>query len=134
MFFAYSSIVQSGFLAIGVSTCQLSIFHAVFSYNFNYLLCNIIIFIILILFQTIKSNPLFVLSDLFCLRKNNMLMAITFTICIFSLAGVPPTFGFFTKLFFIQMLIQENFEITAIIILLLSTISLYYYINIIRNI
>jgi NADH-quinone oxidoreductase subunit N len=53
-------------------------------------------------------------------------------VTLFSMAGVPPLAGFFTKLFILSNLVNHSFYLTVLIILIFSVISNYYYLNFIK--
>jgi NADH-quinone oxidoreductase subunit N len=143
-FLAFSSMTQVGYSLVGMSYCVNIMYTAVFFSLFTYLFSNAIIFGIL-LSTTIDSkllkntrkipkNHFFSLSDLQLLRQYGFLPAIAFSIAILSLAGFPPTLGFFAKYYFFQTLIVLNDFYFCLVLLFLNCISLYYYINILKNI
>ena len=62
----------------------------------------------------------------------NPLLSICFTICLFSMAGIPPLLGFFSKQFVLYSAIQSGYYFMAIIGIIVSVISASYYLKIIR--
>jgi NADH-quinone oxidoreductase subunit N len=66
------------------------------------------------------------------LSKQHPLMAYGFAILLFSVAGIPPFAGFFGKLFLFQSVVEGGFIITAVIGVLASVVSAYYYIRLIK--
>jgi NADH-quinone oxidoreductase subunit N len=59
-------------------------------------------------------------------------MAITFTFVLFSIAGIPPMAGFFSKLFVILSIISQEYYITSFIIVIISSVACFYYIRLIK--
>lgn len=64
--------------------------------------------------------------------KFNTFLNTVFVICLFSMAGVPPFLGFFTKLFILLLLSSTNFFIFYIFFFILLFFGLYFYIQNIR--
>ena len=62
----------------------------------------------------------------------NPLLSISFTICLFSMAGIPPLIGFFSKQFVLYSAIQGGYYFMAILAILVSIISASYYLKIIK--
>lgn len=62
----------------------------------------------------------------------NPLLSISLSICLFSMAGIPPLIGFFSKQFVLLSAIQSGYYFMAIIAILVSVISASYYLKIIR--
>jgi len=64
--------------------------------------------------------------------KNNHFFTILLTIALFSMAGVPPFLGFFSKVFILIFLINSNFFIFYIFFFIILIFGLYFYIQNIR--
>jgi len=62
----------------------------------------------------------------------NPLLSLSLSICLFSMAGIPPLIGFFAKQFVLYSAIQNGYYFMAIIAILVSVISASYYLKIIR--
>src|SRR5436305_1383422 len=62
----------------------------------------------------------------------NPLLSISLSICLFSMAGIPPLIGFFSKQFVLYSAIQGGYYFISIIAILVSVISASYYLKIIR--
>ena len=62
----------------------------------------------------------------------NPLLAISFTICLFSMAGVPPLIGFFSKQMVLSSAIQNGYYFISIVAILVSVISASYYLKIVK--
>src|SRR6267154_881171 len=62
----------------------------------------------------------------------NVLLSISLSICLFSMAGVPPLIGFFSKQFVLYSAVQSGYYFMSIVAILVSVISASYYLKIIR--
>ena len=72
------------------------------------------------------------IDDLSGLSKNHPLLALSFLIILFSLAGIPPLAGFFAKFYIFMSVIESEMYTLAIIGLLATVISAFYYLRIIK--
>lgn len=129
-FLAYSSINHLGFILLGLTINDL--FSVIF-YLFIYVLISLNIFIIFCSF--IKNNnkvELNVIEQLLYIKKTNYILVLSLSICLFSLAGVPPLAGFFGKFFVFLNAISSNFIFLTLFGLIISLISCFYYLRIIK--
>jgi NADH-quinone oxidoreductase subunit N len=62
----------------------------------------------------------------------NYFFAMCFSLVLFSIAGIPPLLGFFSKFFVILSVIGHEYFATATAVILLSSIGCFYYIRIIK--
>ena len=74
------------------------------------------------------------ISDLSGISKKHPLLAISFLIILFSLAGVPPLGGFFAKFYVFVAVLEKEMYTLAIIGLLTTVMSAFYYLKIIKTI
>jgi len=72
------------------------------------------------------------LEDLSGLSKNHPVISLCLLILLFSLAGIPPTAGFFAKVYIFMTVIEESMYFLAIVGLLSTVISAFYYLKIIK--
>ena len=72
------------------------------------------------------------IDDLSGLSKNHPILAFSFLIIFFSLAGIPPLAGFFAKFYIFMSVIEAKMYVLAIIGLLTTVISAFYYLRIIK--
>tara|TARA_B100000700_G_C14750995_1_gene717539 strand:+ start:61 stop:456 length:396 start_codon:yes stop_codon:yes gene_type:complete len=72
------------------------------------------------------------ISDLSGLSKQKPLFAFSFLILFFSLAGIPPLGGFFAKFFIFMSVIEHELYALAVIGLLTTVISAFYYLKVIK--
>ena len=72
------------------------------------------------------------INDLSGLSKNHPLLSLSFLIILFSLAGIPPLAGFFAKFYIFMSVIEVKMYALAIIGLVTTVISAFYYLRIIK--
>ena len=72
------------------------------------------------------------INDLSGLSKNHPLLALCFLIILFSLAGIPPLAGFFAKFYIFMAVIEAKMYVLAIIGLVTTVVSAFYYLRIIK--
>jgi len=63
---------------------------------------------------------------------SNPLLSLSLTVCLFSMAGIPPLMGFFSKQFVLSSALDSGYYFISIIAILVSVISASYYLKIIR--
>ena len=130
---AYSSIGHVGYALAGVATGAITGYKSSIVYIAIYVIMNIGIFSCLYLLKKdgeYKEN----ISDLSGISKKSPLLAISFLIILFSLAGIPPLGGFFAKFYIFTAVIEQQMYTLAIIGLLTTVISAFYYLRIIKTI
>jgi len=79
-----------------------------------------------------KSKDLNYILELKNLFFSNPLLSLCLCICLFSMAGIPPLIGFFSKQFVLYAAIQNGFYLTAILAIIVSVISASYYLKIVK--
>ena len=85
------------------------------------------------LFMIRKSENYFEnIEDLTGLSKNHPILSISLLIVLFSLAGIPPLAGFFSKFYIFMAVIEQSMYFLAVIGLLSTVIAAYYYLRIIK--
>jgi len=132
-FLAYSSINQMGFLLMGLVGGVLQTIEASVLFLIIYVVTNLVLFIILLnTSDNVTNRPLLYLSDLNSFAKHNTLYAISFTIIIFSMAGIPPLAGFFGKYFLFLALFEQKYYSLVVVGMVTSVISTFYYLRIIK--
>ena len=130
---AYSSIGHIGYALAGVATATTSGYESAVVYISIYVVMNIGAFSCLYLMRKdgkYKEN----ISDLSGISKKHPVLAISFLIILFSLAGIPPLAGFFAKFYIFASVIEQKMYALAIIGLLTTVISAFYYLKIIKTI
>lgn len=131
-FLAFSSIAQVGFILIGISSSTqagtASLIYFVLIYIFSNLAAFGVVSVVSAL--TGKEN----ISDFKGFYKTNPMLSWVLTIALFSLAGVPPTAGFFGKLFLMMAGAAKGNYGIIIFAALNMVISFYYYLSVVKAI
>ncbi|MBK5285569.1 MAG: NADH-quinone oxidoreductase subunit N, partial [Bacteroidia bacterium] len=131
-FLAFSSIAQIGFILIGISGSSVMGTASSVYFILIYVFSNLGAFgvVSVISSMTGKEN----ISDYKGLYKTNPFLSWILTLSLFSLAGIPPTAGFFGKLFLLTSGASRGNYLLITIAALNMIISLYYYLKIVRAI
>jgi NADH-quinone oxidoreductase subunit N len=136
---AFSSISHVGFIILGFAGLGKNVVVSVIFYIFIYSLITIGSFGFLNLITSKnqidndeEDNKIFKISSLSGLSKTNPVMALCLSLLMFSSAGIPPLAGFFSKFYIISATISSGFLILAIIAIIFSVVSAFYYLRIIK--
>ncbi|CAI8418383.1 MAG: NADH-quinone oxidoreductase subunit N [Rhodospirillaceae bacterium] len=128
---AYSSIGHMGFALVGVAAGSEAGVAGCLVYLATYVIMNLGAFA-LILSMKRSGEPVEAISDLAGLSRERLPMALALLVISFSMAGIPPLAGFFGKFFVFTAAVEAGFWWLAVIGLLTSVISAFYYIRIIK--
>jgi NADH-quinone oxidoreductase subunit N len=130
-FLAFSSIAQVGFILIGISGSSQLGTASVIYFILIYIFSNLGAFgvIALVSAMTGKEN----MDDYKGFYKTNPMLSWVLTISLFSLAGIPPTAGFFGKLFLLTAGAAKGNYLLITIAALNMIVSLYYYLNVVKT-
>ncbi|HEU0110108.1 MAG TPA: NADH-quinone oxidoreductase subunit N, partial [Flavisolibacter sp.] len=131
-FLAFSSIAQVGFILVGISgSSQLGTASVVY-FVLIYVFSNLAAFGVVSLVSAVtgKEN----ISDYKGFYKTNPVLSWVLTIALFSLAGVPPTAGFFGKFFLLIAGAGKGNYLLISIAALNMVVSFYYYLRIVKAI
>ena len=128
---AYSSIGHMGYALAGLATGTNSGIQSAIIYLTIYLVMNLGAFGCIFM---MKRENIFYdnINDLSGLSKNHPLLALGFLIILFSLAGIPPLAGFFAKFYIFMAVIEAKMFTLAIIGLITTVVSAFYYLRIIK--
>ncbi len=129
-FLAFSSIAQVGFILVGISGNSSDGTASVVYFILVYIFSNLAAFGVAsaITNQTGKER----IDDYKGLYQTNPFLSWVLALALFSLAGIPPTAGFFGKLFLITAGAAKGNYLFIIIVSLNLVISLYYYLRVVR--
>lgn len=127
---AYSSIAHAGYALLGLVAGGADGIASVMLYMLIYTFMNMGIFGTIILMRKgdFRGDNI---EDYTGLSKSNKLAAFLMLIFLFSLAGIPPTAGFVGKFYIFMALIRSGFVGLAVIAVIMSAISAYFYIRIV---
>jgi NADH-quinone oxidoreductase subunit N len=131
-FLAFSSIAQVGFILVGISSNTVQGTSSVIYFILIYVFSNLAAFGVAaaIASQTGKER----IDDYKGLYQNNKLLSWVLALALFSLAGIPPTAGFFGKLFLLTAGAAKANYAFIIIAALNMIVSLYYYLRVVRSV
>jgi len=128
---AYSTISHVGFILMGILSGTSDGYAAAMFYTITYALTAAVGFGVIVLLsrQGFEAEEL---SDLSGLNDRNPWMAAMLGIALFSMAGVPPTVGFYAKLAVLNSVIQIGQVWLALVAVVFSVIGLFYYLRAIK--
>jgi NADH-quinone oxidoreductase subunit N len=126
---AYSGVAQAGYILIGVIAGGPGGLSAVLYYLFVYMFMNFGAFAVLTLLSGAEGDA-DVFADLEGLGRRNPVLAVAMTIFMLSLAGFPPSVGFFGKLFLFTAGVSAGYTWLVVVAVLMSVVSVYYYIRV----
>ncbi len=129
---AYSSINNIGFLLIGLAAGTEQGVAAMLVYLTIYLAMTLGGFICLMQLKGADGSMKEGMADVAGLSKTRPALAAVFTIFMFSLAGIPPLFGFWGKLLVFQAAVAANLLPLAVIAIVASVIGAFYYLKVIK--
>lgn len=133
---AFSSIVNVGYILIGFCCGTIEGLQALLIYLFIYVIMTLNIFAVIlspIRREFVESvNRVKYTTDLAMVGKTNPALAFNLTITMFSLAGIPPLAGFLSKAFLFFAAMSSNMFVLALVGVIASVISCFYYIRIIK--
>jgi NADH-quinone oxidoreductase subunit N len=131
---AFSSIGHIGYILVALCCSSFESIYALVFYSFVYSVTNVSSFIILLILRKSSDNKrIKYIEDLVIVAKTNPLLGIFLVITFFSIAGVPPLAGFFSKMFvFLNSVGQDIFSL-AVIGMLSSVVSCFYYLKIVQT-
>jgi len=128
---AYSSIGHMGYALAGLATGTFAGIQSTIIYLTIYLVMNLGAFGCIFMMK--RENIFYEnINDLSGLSKNHPILAFGFLIILFSLAGIPPLAGFFAKFYVFMAVIEVKMYTLAIIGLITTVVSAFYYLRIIK--
>lgn len=128
---AYSSIGHVGFMLVGIAAGSADGVQGVLIYLAIYLSMNVGVFAIILSMRQ-KGRLVEGINDLAGLGKTNPMMAAAMMVLMFSMAGIPPLAGFWGKLYVFKAAVDAGLYVLAIVGILTSVVSAYYYLRIIK--
>ena len=129
--FAYSSIGNMGYALIGIVAGTVQGVGAVLIFLFIYLVMTSGVFAV-ILYMRRHGLAIQKISDLSGFSQNSPVLAYAMAALMFSMSGIPPLAGFFSKFFIFQAAIESELYVLAVFGVLASVVAAYYYLRIIK--
>lgn len=126
---AYSSISHAGYILLAILAVNNYSAGAIFYYTLAYSVASITAFTVLQQVYSLKSNNL--IESFNGLAKRSPLLAFALTVSMLSLAGIPPTGGFFAKYTIFITAINNGYILLVLIAVIASLIGVYYYFRLI---
>lgn len=127
---AFSSISQAGYIMLGVIGGTAAGMSSLVYYVLVYMVANLAVFAIITI-VALRTHR-YTLDEYNGLYRTNPKLAFLMTLSLFSLAGIPPFAGFFSKFFIFMAAFQAGFHLLVFIALINTVISLYYYLLIVK--
>lgn len=131
---AYSTILNMGYVLIGLVSFSIDGLQSLFFYLFIYLFTNVGMFTLILAVKELRNNQLHSLVYITDLQKlrNQPLLAFSFVIIVASFAGFPPLAGFFAKLYIFFSAIALQYYLLLLVAVVMSVISCFYYLRLIK--
>nr|YP_010335508.1 NADH dehydrogenase subunit 2 [Pleurotus giganteus]UNH92439.1 NADH dehydrogenase subunit 2 [Pleurotus giganteus] len=144
---AYSTISHIGFILLALSINTEQSIDSLIFYIIQYTITNLNIFLIILALGYIIKNSIINYNNSYVVQPlndikyisefkgqffSNPLLSLSLTICLFSMAGVPPLIGFFSKQFVLYSAMQSGYYFISIVAILVSVVSASYYLKIIK--
>lgn len=131
---AYSAIGHTGFMMLGLAANNSTGVIAANFYAVLYGFMIIGVFGTIVIFNNSTNNNTFDdINNFSGLSRKHPWISGTLLILFLSMAGIPPTAGFYAKFLIVKSLIEVNLIWVAVVALLLSVISLFYYLKIVKS-
>jgi len=127
---AYSGIAHVGYMMIAMLTVREDSVAAVAVYTITYALMNIGAFGVVSLLVKNENDP-HTLDDIAGLGFRRKFFGFALALCMFSLSGLPPTAGFISKFYIFKTAIESGHTIVALVGILTSIVSVYYYLRVV---
>jgi NADH-quinone oxidoreductase subunit N len=128
---AYSSIGQVGYMLMGIAGLSHNTASALVLHMTGYMISNLTIFVVIIAWYNMTGKE--EIADFRGMRERAPLLAGALAGALFSLAGLPLFAGFVTKFILFQAVTDEGYLWLAAIAVVTSVISLYYYLQVMRQ-
>jgi NADH-quinone oxidoreductase subunit N len=128
---AYSTIANMGFMLMGFLTAGLNGYSAAMFYTITYVMTTLVSFGMVLLLSRagFEADQL---DDFKGLNQRSPWYAFLMLLTMFSLAGIPPTVGFYAKFAVIEAAVDVGLVWLAVVAVLASLIGAYYYLRIVK--
>jgi NADH dehydrogenase subunit N (EC 1.6.5.3) len=129
-FLAFSSISQAGYIMLGVIGGTAMSMTSLVYYVLVYIVANLAAFGVISIIE--QRSGKIEMDDYNGLYMTNPKLSFIMTLALFSLAGIPPFAGFFSKIFIFMAAFKSGFYLLVFIALVNTVISLYYYLLVVK--
>lgn len=134
----YSTISHVGFLLLALAINSEESIESFLFYLFQYSLTNLNVFLVLLAFgyaihnMSARTEDISLIQQLQGQFQKNPLLSLSFGLCLFSMAGIPPLMGFFAKQMVLYSSTHAGYYFMSIVAIIVSVISASYYLKIIQ--
>jgi len=128
---AYSSIAHMGYMTLGLIAGTAAGYASALFYVLTYAIMSVAGFGMIVLMSKAGFEAEKI-EDLQGLNSRNSWLALMMLIVMFSMAGIPPTVGFFAKLGVLEALVNAHFVWLAVYAILMALVGLYYYLRVVK--
>ena len=128
---AYSTIAHMGYMLLGFLAADLNGFSAAMFYAVTYVLMSLVAFGMILLLSR-ESFEADLLDDFKGLNRRSPWWAFVMLLAMFSLAGIPPTLGFYAKFAVIEAAVNQGFVWLAVVAVLTSVVGAFYYLRVVK--
>ncbi|AKM09952.1 NADH-quinone oxidoreductase subunit NuoN [Croceicoccus naphthovorans] len=129
---AYSSINNIGFLLIGLAAATQEGAAAMLVYLAIYVAMSVAGFVVVLMLRDADGNPVEAISDMAGLSRTRPALAWALAAVMFSLAGIPPLFGFWGKFVVFQAAVNADLIALAALGIAASVIGAFYYLKVVK--
>ncbi len=128
---AYSTIANMGFMLLGFLTANLNGYSAAMFYVVSYVITTLASFGMVMLMSR-EGFEAEQLDDFKGLNRRSPWWAFIMLLVMFSLAGLPPTLGFYAKFSVLQAAVEAGFTWLAVVAVLASLVGAFYYLRVVK--
>lgn len=126
----FSGIAHAGFILLGLLTLKTTGYASSLYYITGYALMNLACF--LVICQIAGAGQNIAIADFSGLHKRAPILALTLTVALFSLAGIPPFVGFTGKFMLLAGALREKHLLLVTLAAINTAIAIYYYLSVVR--
>jgi len=126
----FSGISHAGFVLVGLLTFTVQSYATAFYYISGYVFMNLACFLVICTISEKGKNVS--IEDFTGLHKRAPMLALTLTIGLFALAGIPPFVGFAGKFMLLLGALKKGHLLLVILAAFNTAIAIYYYLSIVR--
>jgi NADH-quinone oxidoreductase subunit N len=129
---AYSSINNVGFALVGLAAGTAAGVASVLFYMSVYVVMTLGAFLVVLRMRDANDQPVETIASLSGLSRTRPMLALAMAMFMFSLAGIPPLFGFVPKFMVFNAAVEAHLTWLAAVAIATSVIGAYYYIMIVK--
>lgn len=126
----FSGISHAGFVLVGLLTFKITGYATAMYYIMGYVFMNLACF--LVICSVAEKGQNVTVEDFTGLHKRAPLLALTLTVGLFALAGIPPFVGFTGKFLLLLGALKQGHLLLVILAAFNTAIAIYYYLSIVR--